>query len=86
VKYDLVLGPRKLTEERDSLAAELKHSEEQFAALVGEIFDQKLASIQSMVSAAVSPPASPNRKVHILVSLEAVCCLELYFDVFYQHK
>eukprot|EP00884_Botryococcus_braunii_P011353 jgi/Botrbrau1/20218/Bobra.31_1s0015.1 len=53
---------RELTEERDTLAAELKHSEGQFAVLVGEILDQKLETIHSMVSAAVSPPASPDRK------------------------
>lgn len=53
---------RELTEERDTLAAELKHSEGQFAVLVGEILDQRLESIQNMVSAAVSPPASPDRK------------------------
>lgn len=56
------LDCRELTEERDTLAAELKHSEGQFAVLVGEILDQRLESIQNMVSAAVSPPASPERK------------------------
>lgn len=44
------------------MAAELKHSEEQFATLVGEILDKRLAPIHDMVSAVVSPPASPDRK------------------------
>ncbi len=62
-----------MTEERDTLAAELKHSEGQFAVLVGEILDQRLESIQNMVSAAVSPPASPDRKsvdTSVMVNLQ----------------
>jgi hypothetical protein len=40
---------------------ELKHSEDQFSALVGQVMDQKLQLLEAKLTAAITPPLSPGR-------------------------
>jgi hypothetical protein len=39
---------------------ELKHSEDQFSALVGQVMDQKLQLLEAKLTAAITPPLSPG--------------------------
>lgn len=48
-------------EERDAVVNELKHSEDQFSALVGQVIDQKLQVLEAKLTAVITPPISPGR-------------------------
>jgi hypothetical protein len=76
---------RELTAQRDEIEEALRHSQAEFASIVGELFDAKMDNLEGLIMAAVRNNRVQAVRAFNLPSYSSLCTKAANDNLHFQH-